>query len=431
MEGQSWNKMSDYSKIKSNLSKIETLERELNLKKLQINRLLNITQAINNNVSADGLYNMYKSFLGWEVGIKKMALYIKAEDNWFCATHIGISDSVLNTEISRILPKFTRLKNLESEDNPFLKEFDVVIPVRHKEQPIAYVFIGGFEDDEDMYSKVQFITTITNIIAVAIENKRLFKRQLEQERLKKDMELASEIQQMLIPKHFPKKKCYELSSIYKPHFGVGGDYFDFLELEDEKFIFCVGDVSGKGVSAALVMANFQAIFHTILAKRTNLYAFVNDLNKAVNVLTNGERFITLFVAEYDIKKRKLHYVNAGHNPPFFVSNGRIELMRKGCTILGPFEELPFVEVGEVDVVEDQATIMAFTDGLTDLQNYDGAYFDEEILKQFISKNSTKGAIEINDELMNTIEAFRGEQAYPDDITVLTCKIYNADRKVFS
>ena len=307
-----------------------------------------------------------------------------------------------------------------------LKVFDVVIPVRHKEQPIAYVFIGGFDDDEDMYSKVQFITTITNIIAVAIENKRLFKRQLEQERLKKEVELASEIQQMLIPKQLPKNENYELSSIYKPHFGVGGDYFDFLELEDEKFIFCVADVSGKGVAAALVMANFQAVFHTILAQRTNLTTFIKELNKAVNLITNGERFITLFVAEYDLNKRKLRYVNAGHNPPFFVSGGNIEMMKKGCTILGPFEELPFIEEGEIEVSGDQATIVAFTDGLTDLQDENGTYFDEQVLKNFIAQNCEERAMMFNQNLLDTLDKFRGKQAYPDDITVLTCKIYNSN-----
>ena len=115
------NTMPDYSKIKSSLSKIEALERELNLKQLQINRLLNITQAINNNVSAEGLYNMYKSFLGWEVGIKKMALYIKDEEGWTCATSIGVSEVLLDTEIGSILPKFTRLKNLEGDEHDFTK----------------------------------------------------------------------------------------------------------------------------------------------------------------------------------------------------------------------------------------------------------------------------------------------------------------------
>ncbi len=417
--------MPNYSEIKSSLSKIETLERELNLKQLQINRLLNITQAINNNVSAEGLFNMYKSFLGWEIGIKKMALYIKEDDFWFCACSIGISEELLTQDISEILPKYTRLKNLENKDNVLLQELDVVIPVRHKDQPIAYVFIGGFSDDEDMYSKVQFITTITNVIAVAFENKRLFKRQLEQERLKKEMELASKMQRMLIPKSLPKNDHYELSSIYKPHLGVGGDYFDFIEFENGQIVFCVGDVSGKGVAAALLMANFQAIFHTILAKRTSLDEFIIDLNAAVNVITKGERFITLFVAEYNIEERKLYYVNAGHNPPIFVSDGQLQLLKKGCTILGPFEELPEVEIGTVSLSGEQAAIVAFTDGLTDLQNEKGDYFDEQILSKFVLDNFKSSAYNLNQTLMKTIDAFRGKQSYPDDITILTCKVYNS------
>ena len=84
------------------------------------------------------------------------------------------------------------------------------------------------------------------------------------------MELASEIQHMLIPKVLPTKSCYELASIYKPHYGVGGDYFDFIEFDDGKIVFCVGDISGKGVAAALLMANFQANFHTLINKRTGI-----------------------------------------------------------------------------------------------------------------------------------------------------------------
>ena len=268
--------MSSFSEIKRGLSNLEALERELNLKHLQINRLLNITQAINNNVSAEGLFNMYNSFLSWEIGVKKMALFVKNEEEWLCATSIGIPIELLEIDITSRLTKYNRLNNVEGSDHPLIKEFDVVIPVRHKDLPIAYVFIGGFSEDEDMYNKVQFITTITNIIAVAIENKRLFKRQLEQERFKREMELAGEMQKMLIPNDLPHKDCYELASIYKPHLGVGGDYFDFIEFTDGKIVFCVGGISGKGIAAALLMANFQANFHTLINKRTNLDEFIRD-----------------------------------------------------------------------------------------------------------------------------------------------------------
>ncbi len=414
--------MSGFSDIKKGLSTIAALERDLNLKQLQINRLLNITQAINNNVSAEGLYEMYRSFLSWEIGVKKMALYVREEGEWHCASSIGLTEEQLAVDISGQLPRYTRLNNVEEPDHPLIREFDVVIPVRHKEQSIAYVFIGGFGEDEDMYSKVQFITTITNVIAVAIENKRLFRRQLEQERLKREMELASEMQRMLIPKSLPRKSSYELASIYKPHLGVGGDYFDFIEFDDSKIVFCVGDISGKGVAAALLMANFQANFHTLINKRTDLDEFIHDLNQSVNLITEGERFITFFIAEYDINARQLRYVNAGHNPPVLVDNGHLFLLKKGCTILGSFRELPEVEIGE-QTIKGEAVIVSFTDGLTDLKNRAGEYLNEELVYRFSTANYRLPADRFNGLLMEDIEKFRQDQVFPDDFTLLTCKIW--------
>jgi sigma-B regulation protein RsbU (phosphoserine phosphatase) len=414
--------MSGFSELKKGLSNIEALERELNLKQLQINRLLNITQAINNNVSAEGLYSMYNSFLSWEIGVKKMALYVLEEGEWSCATSIGLNAELLEIDITSKFEKYTRLNNVEDNSNPLIKQFDVVIPVRHKDHSIAYVFIGGFSEEDDMYNKVQFITTITNIIAVAIENKRLFKKQIEQERMRREMELASEMQQLLIPVELPNKDCYELASIYKPRYGVGGDYFDFIEFEDGKIVFCVGDISGKGIAAALLMANFQANFHTLINKRESIDNFIHDLNQSVNLITRGERFITFFIAEYDTQSHSLRYVNAGHNPPVLVNEGELHLLNKGCTILGSFPELPEVEVGEL-TLEGEAMILSFTDGLTDLQNEAGDYLSEEIVYELAKEAYQCTASEFNSKLMESLERFKGNEVYPDDFTVLTCKIF--------
>jgi sigma-B regulation protein RsbU (phosphoserine phosphatase) len=414
--------MSGFSELKKGLSSIEALERELNLKQLQINRLLNITQAINNNVSAEGLYNMYNSFLSWEIGVKKMALYVLEDDQWSCASHIGLSKELLAIDITDKFEKYTRLNNVEDNSNPLIEQFDVVIPVRHKDQSIAYVFIGGFSEEDDMYNKVQFITTITNIIAVAIENKRLFKRQIEQERIRREVELASEMQQMLIPKKLPRKECYELDSIYKPRYGVGGDYFDFIEFGDGKIVFCIGDISGKGIAAALLMANFQANFHTLINKREAIDTFIHDLNQSVNLITQGERFITFFIAEYNPANQSLHYVNAGHNPPVLVNEGTLHLLDKGCTILGSFPELPEVEVGSVKL-SGETTILCFTDGLTDLQNEQGEYLDETLLYEFVQQEYKSPAYVFNKKLMESLERFKGNEVYTDDFTVLTCKIF--------
>ncbi len=179
------------------------MERELNLKQLQIKSLLAITQAINENVSAAGLYNMYKSFMSWEMGVNKMALFVRDDDHWKCAVTSNVQEEINEELWEPVLLDYTRLHTIKEDDPTLLQGFDIVIPVYHKQTPIAYSLIGGVKEQEDIYNKIQFITPITNIIAVALENKRLFKRQLEQETLKREMNLAGTVQRMLIPDELP------------------------------------------------------------------------------------------------------------------------------------------------------------------------------------------------------------------------------------
>ncbi len=395
------------------------------MKQLQINRLLNITQAINNNVKMSGLFNMYTSFLEWEMGIKKMALFYRTGDNWECTAALGVDKVQVGLDMGGQLGKYTRMVTLSGSDHPFIQQFDVVIPVKHKDTHLAYVFIGGFNADEDMYSKVQFITTITNIITVAIENKRLFKQQLEQERLKKEMELASEMQQLLIPKSLPTRQEYELSAIYRPHLNVGGDYFDFVEHPDGRITFCIADIAGKGVAAALLMSNFQASFHNLLERHDNLTDFVTDLNSAVLRITKGERFLTFFVAQYDLKTRMLRYVNAGHNQPTLAMNDGTTRLSEGTTVIGAFDDLPFIEEGSVHI-PGEALILMFTDGLTELRNEDGKFVDQDFSQQFVLEHYRMSATEFNRKLMDELDQFKGRAGFQDDFTVLTCKIFRND-----
>ncbi len=173
--------MPELQEIKRTMSRIEKLEREVNLKQLQINSLLAITQAINENVTAEGLFSMYNSFLRWEIGISKMALFFTDSGQWECKTFLGIEEALLQHDVTHELSRYRSKQGLNNSEHPLIREFDLVIPVMHKDVAIAYAFIGGFQDNDDVYNKVQFITTITNVIAVAIENKRLFKHQLRQE----------------------------------------------------------------------------------------------------------------------------------------------------------------------------------------------------------------------------------------------------------
>lgn len=410
------------SNVKKRLGTIGQLERDLNLKQLQINRLLNITQAINNNVKTSGLFEMYTSFLSWEMGVKKMALFFRKRDSWVCNASIGIEEELLKSDISEQLSRYTRLNNLADNDHPFVKNFDVVIPVKHKDTHLAYVFIGGFTEEEDMYNKVQFITTITNIIAVAIENKRLFRQQLEQARLKKELELASEMQRLLIPKQLPKTEHYEFSSIYQPHLNVGGDYFDCVEHGNGQTTFCIADISGKGVAAALLMSNLEGVFHSLLSPDLDLKELVTKLNHNILRITQGDRFLTFFVAHYCKTSRQLSYINSGHTPPALVMKGEVHRLDKGTTVLGAFDELPFVEVGNL-AIEGEAMVVLFTDGLSELRNEKGEFLEEEFGHEFVKENYQLSAEAFNKKMMSRLGEFRGKAGFEDDFTVLTCKIF--------
>ena len=404
------------------IAMLEKLEKDLNLKQLQIRSLLTITQAINDNVSQDGLFNMYNSFLSWEMGIERMVLFVFSDEGWANPSNINFTVGNID-EMVDMLKGYKRLHTIKDSDPETLRDFDVIIPVFHKDYPIAYSLIGGIKDKEDLYNKIQFITTITNIIAVAIENKRLFKRQIEQEKYKRELELAKEVQSMLIPGELPSNERFSLSMIYKPHYNIGGDYLDYIRFDDNRFAFCIADISGKGVAAALLMANFQAMIQSLIFQYRDLETFVFALNQSVYRITRSDKFITFFIAEVDIEKNKVRYVNAGHYPPILVNkDGSIQRLDKGCTVIGAFDKLP--EIAEETLhFEKDAMLVSFTDGLAELKSEDNVYFEEKDLLGFIKEHSALTPTAFNEKLLEEIDNFRGEEEYIDDIAVLTCKLF--------
>ena len=403
------------------LAIIEKLEKDLSLKQLQIRSLLMITQAINDNVSQEGLFDMYRSFLSWEMGIEKMLLLIYSEKGWLNATEINMGTVDVDKLLS-VLKVHKRLHTVKATDPDCMQDFNIVIPVFHKEYPIAYSLIGGIKDKEDLYNKIQFITTITNIVSVAIENKRLFKRQIEQERYSKEMELATEVQSMLMPENLPKNNVFEVSKIYKPHYNIGGDYIDYIKYDEDRFALCIADISGKGVSAALLMANFQAMIQSLIFQYKDLETFVFALNQAVYRITKSDRFITFFVCEINTKTNKLRYVNAGHYPPVLQNmNGEVRRLESGCSVIGAFDKLPEIKE-ETMALSKGDLLVCFTDGLADLQSRSGEYFEEKGLLNFIQKHSSQSADEFNESLLTEINEFTENDKYFDDIAVLTFKL---------
>lgn len=169
------------------------------------------------------------------------------------------------------------------------------------------------------------------------------------------------------------------------------------------------------------MANFQAILQSLIYQYRDLETFVFALNEAVYRITRSDRFITLFIGELNLKTNTLQYINAGHYPPFLIQNGVITRLESGCTIIGAFETLPEIQMGEVKLTHP-GTLFACTDGLTDIVNELDQYFDDTHLLAILEDaDNVISAEALNDALMNEVDQFRGSIPYPDDIAVLTCK----------
>lgn len=399
----------------------EDLQRIIDKKELELDALLEITQAINSNVSENSLYKIFNFTIRGNLKLTKMALYV-FDKEWNCRAHFGTAVDFSTTPLA---PSFVSLegeKNLIGEAPPF-DEFDAVISVAHKKQNLALVFIGGPDcsDAHEREETVKFIKALSNIIMVAVENKKLARRQLQQESLRKELEIASDVQQFLFPKSLPYTARLKVEASYLPHAHVGGDYYDYLPIDENRFLICVADVSGKGIPAALLMSNFQASLHTLLRQTADLTEIVHALNYQVFENTKGEKFITFFAAVYDYEKRKLSYVNAGHNPPLLMLEKELLLLEEGAMVLGVMEPLPFLNVGEVNDLE-RFTLFSYTDGLTETMNEKEEEFGEENILKYLESNRGKDLKLIHQEMITALDLFTGKRSYMDDITLLSCRV---------
>jgi sigma-B regulation protein RsbU (phosphoserine phosphatase) len=184
----------------------------------------------------------------------------------------------------------------------------------------------------------------------------------------------------------------------------------------------VADVSGKGISAALIMSNFQASLRALVSLDMSLTDLIKRLNQIVFNNTNGDRFITLFIGIYNKITRTVCYVNAGHNPSLVLHNDEILQLKLGTTMIGVFDELPFVNEGEI-VLEKEAIIFNYTDGVIEFDGEEEQSLSEDELINFLSANKDQDLKEIHRLLMDKIENLRNKSEASDDITILSLRFH--------
>jgi sigma-B regulation protein RsbU (phosphoserine phosphatase) len=412
--------MSDFDEISAE----DELIRLLLKRQTELNALLEVTQAINKDTRTSVLVQMLQVILKSYLQVGKLRFLIEKEGSYVLLSKYGGDIEPLGALHLACL-KLSKVRYpipLTGHEDQVLNKYDYFIPIYHKKKASAFALIGDFNTSSELLNNdLNFIQTVINVIVVALENKKLFKERLESERFHREMELAAEVQNMLIPLKTYKDPSVEVSARYIPHQNIGGDYFDFIRLNDHEFLWCIADVSGKGISAALLMANFQASLRAWSAVEDDLTNIVDRLNKIVINNTKGERFITLFVAKYNEKTRKLNFINAGHNATMIYSKGELATLKLGTTMIGVFDELPFINQGEVDV-DPGTLIVNYTDGLLDHEYHGNKNWGEESLIEFTKEHGSMSPEAFNHLLMDHIKlVIKGKPI--DDVTLLTLRIF--------
>lgn len=295
-----------------------------------------------------------------------------------------------------------------------------VFGIIYADSPIAE---GRFTEDH-----LKVLTTLASVAAIRVENARLVESRFQQERLERELQLAMEIQQRFQPTAPPVVAGYEFQGISFPCYEIGGDYYDFIEREDGRLVIALGDVSGKGTAAALLMSSLHAAIHAQTGSHDSLVDTISAVNRYLADNIPSNRFVTLFYAELDPESGAVSFLNAGHNPPLIVhAAGTVEQLASGGLPLGINANADYREGRTTLQMGD--VLVIYSDGVTEASSPTGEEFGPTRLYEVVSRNVEASAAGIRDRIESALTKFsQGTQA-ADDITLVIVKRQTEEKRL--
>jgi sigma-B regulation protein RsbU (phosphoserine phosphatase) len=303
----------------------------------------------------------------------------------------------------------------------------ICLPVATHERQLGVLIVvnktigGGFTDEDK-----SALETLVRFAAVSIENANLMKEQLERQKLEQELVVARQVQQALLPSNAEAFEHASIAATYLPAGQVGGDYYDIIRLSPHEFVIIVGDVSNKGMPAALMMTAVRSVFRMEAGKNVEIDQMITDLNAFLcdQVLKTENMFISLAYAFFNLRMMTCTYVNAGHLAPihFHKKTGEITNWKTGGTVLGQFPN--FAYKSESVTLELGDRIFFYTDGITECEDSEGQMYMRERLNKFVVTNAAREPEEFIELLTQAVEDFKGDSNKPqsDDITTLLVEI---------
>jgi len=255
----------------------------------------------------------------------------------------------------------------------------------------------------------------------------LIDEQRQRQRLENELSIAHEVQQELFPHTLPKLPGVEIEAMCRPARVVSGDYYDFIRVSPTRLAIALADISGKGISAALLMANVQAALRSDVLRyrdgrsgthhtEIDTAQIISHLNRHLFRNTTSERYATCFFGVYDTETRRLHYTNAGHLPPVYICNGHSKLLETGGMVVGLFDDVPFQQ-GMLEI-EPGGLLIAYSDGLIETENVYGEEFGAVRLADVAARNKDKSPHAITEAIVHAAEEWSGSPEQADDMTLI-------------
>jgi len=323
---------------------------------------------------------------------------------------IGFDELSLRTSDDKALEKLKIL-------NAFL-----FIPLIHRNELVGILILGEKATRTHFTTEdMTILSVLSNQAAIALENAQLYQDTLEKQRIEEELGLAREIQKNLLPTHSPSNERFEIVGYNLPSKEIGGDYYDFINLMDGRIGIAIGDISGKGIPAAILMSNLQAALRISAAMAPNTRDVMQQVNIHITKTTSPEKYATFFYSVLNTQDLSLEYTNAGHNfPVLWRRDGTYSLLREGGVIVGLMEGALY-DTNRVQLNPGDFLVL-YTDGITEALNPYDDIFGEERLLQAIERSAGLSAEGILDYILDEVIDFTNGYLQSDDLTLVVLKV---------
>jgi sigma-B regulation protein RsbU (phosphoserine phosphatase) len=320
------------------------------------------------------------------------------------------------------------IRSLSAEELQTLDHMrtQLMLPLTTRSE-LTGIFSLGPKLSEVPYSDIdiRLLQAIAWQMSIALENSRLVAslaaEAADRERANRELEIAREVQERLFPQNFPPIAGLDCAGYCRPARGVGGDYYDFIQLEDGRLGIAIGDVSGKGIAAALLMASLQASLRgQAMAGVHNLSSLMHNVNKLVYEASTSNRYATFFYGEYDSGTRLLTFANAGHNAPVILRGDQVLRLEAGGPVVGL---LPAALYGQdACLLQPGDIFIAYTDGISEAMNEADEEWEEEQFIAAARQYRSQPARQMIQSIFKAADAFTGAARQYDDMTLLVVKV---------